>query len=178
MSCDIFLKTCSQILNSDDLESLRQSTIDNFVPQRPNTVFGKWQQWETDLRNQLIVLRCQKLKLDPKRFIRTSMSLAPENLTFRGPASSRIRKKNPDSAGPTMWANKEFILISQSVKEAFAASNPLETESFLHRIRWAYLDDMEKIVFVRLEHPHYLLSQTPAYRKTEKTKIGTGHENS
>ena len=111
ISCDVFLQKCSQFLTSDDLESLRHSTIDNFDPQSPNTVFRKWQQWETDLRNQLIVLRCQKLRLDPKHFTR---------------------------------AGTEFIQISRSVKEAFAASTPMESENYLHKLRWAYLDDMER----------------------------------
>ena len=111
MSCVTFLQRCAQSLRQMDLEILGQSIIDNFAPQTPFTVFRKWQEWETDLRNQLIVLRCQKLGVDPNRFTRSG---------------------------------NDSIRISNSVREAFTASNPLETENSLHKIRWRFLDDVEK----------------------------------
>ena len=141
MSGDVFLQTCSQFLNAVELESLRQSTIDNFASQTPNTVFSQWQQWETDLRNQLIVLRCQKLGLDPERFTRSG---------------------------------EAYVRISQPVKEAFAARNPLETENSLHKLRWAYLNDMERSYLFDLNYLiiYYVKLQLIERRKKHRLDRG------
>ena len=70
MTSEFFLELCTEHVRIHDYEIIKHAIIDDFSNVLPNTVFEKWQAWERDIRNQLVLLRPQRLELDSALFLR------------------------------------------------------------------------------------------------------------
>ena len=70
MTSKIFLELCTEHVRFHDLEIIKRAIIDDFADAIPSTVFEKWQAWDRDIRNQLVLLRSQRLELDSALFLR------------------------------------------------------------------------------------------------------------
>ena len=91
-----FLHYCAEHISRKDLEVLKKSRISNFSVERSKTVFQQWQRWECEIRNQLVLLRCQQLGRDPESYLRNGNAtiIISNPVRFAFEASTPIKSEN------------------------------------------------------------------------------------
>ncbi len=72
MNSNKFLGFCAGELTPPDYEILSHCTLDNFTNVPRQDTFQRWLEFEKNLRDQLAILRIQKLGLDPAQHMRNA----------------------------------------------------------------------------------------------------------